>query len=181
MTQRISILRGINVGGKRKILMPDLITMMKKLGFSDCRTYIQSGNMLFNYDQNVENSELELLIEKAILQTFEFDVPVMVRTKKDFLKLAEINPFYRDKSTDMDRLHVTFLKETPTQKFVAEIANIDFTPDSFQIIDNHVLLYCSGKYSDTKLTNQFFEKKLKVQATTRNWKTVLKLIELLEN
>lgn len=79
---------------------------------------------------------------------------------------------------DIERLHLTFLKEVPETEKLEKIKTYDSYPDNFKIIGKNVFVYCSGKYSDSKFANSFFENKLKVSATTRNWKTVLKLSEL---
>lgn len=176
MNQRIAILRGINVGGKRKILMEDLISMFEKMSFSNVRTYIQSGNVIFNLNTKVNNSELAKDIEEAIKEKFGFEVPVVIRTPKEIETAINQNPFY--KKTDPDHLHLTFLNEEPTPELQEKLESYDFEPDRFKIIGKEVFIYCEGKYHQSKLTNNFLEKKLKVSATTRNLKTVLKLWEL---
>lgn len=76
---------------------------------------------------------------------------------------------------DREKLHVTFLEEEPEPTDVSAIQKYDFPPDAFRIIGKEVYLFCPGGYGNTKLSNTFFEKKLHVKATTRNWKTVGKL------
>ncbi|MCB9230814.1 MAG: DUF1697 domain-containing protein [Bacteroidia bacterium] len=177
MIQSIAILRAINVGGKRKILMADLKEMFVKMGFKDVSTYIQSGNVMFSNPTKEDNIALGDRLEKAILERFKLDVPVIVRTKEEWQLAARENPFLQGENTDIERLHLTFLKEIPTQERLDKIKEFDFSPDKFSIIGTHAYVFCSGKYSDSKLSNQFFESKLKVSATTRNWKTVEKLAE----
>jgi uncharacterized protein (DUF1697 family) len=178
MIKYISILRGINVGGNRKILMADLKSLYGKLCFSNVQTYIQSGNVIFDSEMKVSNTDLEQLIQQAISETFGFDVPVIVRTVEEMGDSIFNNPFWKEKNADIDRLHLTFLKETPFQEKLIKMINIDFSPDKFQVIGKDAFIFCSAGYSDSKLTNQFFESKLGVSATTRNWKTVVKLNEL---
>ena len=177
MNRRIAILRGTNVGGKRKILMADLKSMFEKMKFSNVSTYIQSGNVLFDLKKEVEKSELTEKIEKSIKKEFGFDVPVIVRTPKEIETAINQNPFYKD-DTDIVHLHLTFLSETPTEENQEKTESYSYEPDKFEIKGKDVFIYCEGKYHQSKLTNNFFEKKLKVNATTRNWKTVLKLYEL---
>ena len=178
MNKRIAILRGINVGGKRKILMADLKSMCEKLELKNVKTYIQSGNLIFNSDR--QNSDLENDLEKAILENFGFEVPVIVRTEKELESAINNNPFF-DKDSDIKQLHLTFLKEKPCQENVDKIITYNYEPDEFKIKDKDTFIFCSGKYHQSKLTNNFFEKQLMVGATTRNWKTVMKLLELSEN
>ena len=175
MDRRIAILRGINVGGKRKILMTDLKSICEELGLKDVITYIQSGNLIFNSDK--KNAELENDLEKAIANRFGFDVPVIVRTQNELEKAIGNNPFY-GKEADIGQLHLTFLKEKPNNDCIEKVLTFNYEPDKFKIKDKDVFIFCTGTYHKSKLTNNFFEKQLKVGATTRNWKTVLKLSEL---
>lgn len=175
MNKKIAILRGINVGGKRKILMADLKALFEKLGLESVKTYIQSGNLIFTSDQI--NSELESILEKAITNKFGFDVPVIVRSSNELQTSIDKNPFF-DGDADIDRLHLTFLKEQPTKENKEKTQTYDYEPDKFKIDGRDVFIFCKGKYHQSKLTNDFFEKKLNIGATTRNWKTVLKLFEL---
>ncbi len=178
MNRKIAILRGINVGGKRKILMTDLKVLCEKLGWNDVKTYIQSGNLIFN--SNKQSSELENTLESAIAEKFGFDVPVIVRSLKELQASIDKNPFI-DKAADVNQLHLTFLKEKPTHENLEKTLTYNYEPDKFKIDEKDVFILCKRKYHQSKLTNNFFYNKLKVGATTRNWKTVLKLIELSKN
>ena len=84
----------------------------------------------------------------------------------------------KEKNIDEKKLHVTFLSETPSEENVKSIENIDFALDRFIISGKEIYLHIPESYGETKLSNQFFEKKLKVTATTRNWNTVIKLMEM---
>jgi uncharacterized protein (DUF1697 family) len=173
----ISILRGINVGGNRKIPMADLKSLFGKIGFANVQTYIQSGNVIFDSEETDIRSQ-EVKIQKIITETFGFDVPVIVRTSGEWAESIANNPFWKEKDADIDRLHLTFLKDLPDPEKLERINTFAFPPDKFQIIGKDVFVFCSAGYSDSKLTNQFFESKLGVPATTRNWKTILKLHEM---
>ncbi len=176
MKKRIAILRGINVGGKRKLPMADLKALLTQLNFSNVITYIQSGNVVFDTEQDLSDEALSQLLEKDIANTFQLDVPVIIRSPEALKSAVETNPFLKD--ADIAQLHLTFLSTEPANNLAQEIATIDFAPDQFHIQGNDVFIQCEGKYHQTKLSNTFFEKKLKVKATTRNWKTVMKLLEL---
>lgn len=179
MNKKIAILRGINVGGRRKILMADLKALMSNSGFTDVKTYIQSGNVIFNNNQPLDHIEMATKIEKAITKQYGFDVPVIVLSAQEIAAAVQDNPFYqKEEEVDIKSLHLTFLKESPTAENLAKTETYNYEPDRFIIQDKNVFLFCAGKYHKSKLTNNFFEKKLKVAATTRNWKTVLKLLEL---
>jgi uncharacterized protein (DUF1697 family) len=173
----IAILRGINVGGNRKVPMAELKAACQKTGFQNVRTYIQSGNVFFDVEEQ-GISGLEVKIKEIIAKTFGFDVPVIVRTTEEWSESIANNPFWKGKDLDIDRLHLTFLKDFPVPEKLEKISTFAFPSDKFEIIGKDVFIFCSAGYSDSKLTNQFFESKLGVQATTRNWKTVIKLNEL---
>lgn len=178
MVKKIAILRGINVGGKRKILMVDLKLLFEDLGFADIKTYIQSGNVVFISPNQTTNIEIADKIEKSILERFGFDVPVIVRSANEWQKSVKNNPFYLEKEVDISKLHLTILKEIPGTENRIKVESNNYEPDKFVIRDKDVFIFCEGKYHQSKLTNNFFESKLKVTATTRNWKTVLQLLEL---
>ncbi|MCF4100382.1 DUF1697 domain-containing protein [Gillisia sp. M10.2A] len=173
--KKIAILRGINVGGKRKILMADLKMLCEKLELQEVKTYIQSGNLIFSSHE--QNSDIENKLEKTISDEYGFEVPVIVRTSTELLSLVNKNPFYNSKA-DINKLHITFLKFRAAKEDIDHVLTCTHEPDRFIIDGKEVFLYCEGKYHQSKLTNNFFEKKLKVPATTRNWKTILKLLEL---
>jgi uncharacterized protein (DUF1697 family) len=172
----ISILRGINVSGQKKILMNDLKSLYESF-FKDVNTYIQSGNVAF---KSSETNDLKIAkkIEAAIFKKYNFHVPVIVRSACEMKKIVSSNPFLKDKNIDVKKLHVTFLSETPSEENVKSIENVDFSQDQFIISGKEIYLHIPESYGKTKLSNQFFEKKLKVTATTRNWNTVVKLMEM---
>ncbi len=183
MQKYISILRGINVGGKRKILMSDLKELYQSLGFEDIQTYIQSGNVIFN--SALDKNEISIQIEKAVFEKYGFEVPVIIRTKEELQKIQSSNPFVESKNNKaelINNLHLTFLEEAPTTENIEKVKEIEAkTDDKFEIVENNIFVFCEGKYHTSKLTNNFFEKKLKTKATTRNWKTIEKLTELMRS
>jgi uncharacterized protein (DUF1697 family) len=174
MQTYISILRGINVSGQKKMLMTDLAKLYEDLGFKEIVTYIQSGNVIFKMDKKFTNVKLAKLIEDKITVTYNFQVPVIIRTLKELQHIVAVNPFIKE---DIDSLYVTFLSNSPSAINLEKLDNVSFLPDRFEILDKEIFLSVSS-YGNTKLSNNFFENKLKVTATTRNWKTVIKLLEL---
>ncbi|MFL1897278.1 DUF1697 domain-containing protein [Aquimarina sp. 2-A2] len=178
MTTYIALLRGINVGGKRKILMSDLKQLFAKLNFTNVQTYIQSGNVIFTSLKKQTSIELSLLIHDAILNQFGFEVPVVVKTIGELEQVALNNPFLEDPAIEIKDCHVTFLQHLPSKEAVEAIQKMDQPTDSFTIYNSNIYLHCTDSYHKSKFTNTFFEKKLAVPATTRNWKTVLKLYEM---
>src|SRR5437762_11718046 len=173
----ISILRGINVG-QRKVLMTDLKSLYEKLGFRDVITYIQSGNVIFKTDKKISDQKLAEKIEKGIFMQYGFDVPVINRTREELNRIILANPFLKIRGIDKSKLHVTFLATEPDQVNSKHARELDYTPDKFIISGTEVFLHIPISYAETKLSNKFFENKLKVSATTRNWNTVTRLAEL---
>jgi uncharacterized protein (DUF1697 family) len=174
----ISILRGINVSGQKKILMIHLKALYEDLKFKEVTTYIQSGNVIFKSNEKVSDTELAKKIEGAIYKKYDFEVPVIIRSEDEMKKIISANPFLKEKDIDKKKLHVTFLSEIPLKENGESIENIDFSPDKFFIKGKEVYLHVPNGYGETKISNNFFEKKLKVKATTRNWNTVNKLSEM---
>ncbi len=174
----ISILRGINVSGQKKILMTDLKALYESLKFKDVITYIQSRNVIFKTNSKSSDQDLAKKIEQAIHKKYNFHVPVIIRSVEEIENIISINPFLKNKDINTEKLHVTFLEEAPQPTSLESIKDFDYPPDEFIIIGKEVFLHCPDSYGETKLSNKFFESKLKVSATTRNWKTINKLIEI---
>lgn len=179
MGKYISILRGINVGTGRKVPMTDLKKLCESLGLQNVQTYIQSGNVVFELSRPEAILMLEMRLQQAFSETFGFDIPVIVSTDEELAESIAQNPFLKEENLDIERLHLTFLKELPKPELLEKIKGYQYLPDRYEIIGRNVFIFCAGGYGTSKLVNSFFESKLKVPATTRNWKTVLKLHEML--
>jgi len=178
MAVYISMLRGINVSGQKKILMPELKALYEGLGFSKVITYIQSGNVIFETQINDPLPALSSLIEKAISDGYGFSTPVILRTIEEMQAVIKANPFIKDIGQVTEKLYVTFLDKEPALDSINRINPFDFLPDKFKFYNREIYLDCASGYGTTKLSNTFFENKLKVKATTRNWNTVNELLEL---
>ncbi|MGM0634562.1 MAG: DUF1697 domain-containing protein [Bacteroidota bacterium] len=178
MKTYVALLRGINVGGKRKIKMADLKKLFESLSFSEITTYIQSGNVIFDVPTSCKTSVLTNQITKEIEKEFGFEVPVQLIEEEVFQNSFSENPFLKE-NVSVANLHLTFLSETPRQEAVQKLKEIDCAPDEFQIVANKIFLHCENPYHKTKLNNTLIERKLELSATTRNWKTISKLVALL--
>jgi uncharacterized protein (DUF1697 family) len=174
MVAYVAMLRGINVSGKNKIKMTDLQVLFGGLGHTDVTTYIQSGNVVFRSAARSAPT-LASAIERRIEREFGFDVPVVIRTKAELAKVITANPFG---GVDVAKVHVTFLAKKPDAALVRALVDHEAPPDEFRIVGTAVYLHCPAGYGATLLNNSFWERKLKVGATTRNWNTVTKLLEL---
>jgi uncharacterized protein (DUF1697 family) len=173
METYVAILRGINVSGQKMIKMDDLKKHLKELPFKNIRTYIQSGNIIFEHVK-AEHAGLAEQIENKITQKFGFQVPVIVRSCADLNQIINNNPF----KEDTEKLYVIFLSELPQPKNIEKLMKIEKTTEQFYLFEDVIYLLCPAGYGKSKLNNNFFEQKLKVTATTRNWNTVIKLTEM---
>lgn len=177
MPAYVAMLRGINVAGHNPIKMEQLRELCNGLGFQNVETYVQSGNIAFQTTS--ENPvALSKSISEVILESFEFDVPVIVRTSKEIRSVIVNNPFSKEKKIDSSKLHVTFLSETPQKDSLKKLEGLAISPDQFYSAPHEIYLYCPTGYGRTKLSNNAIEKALSVNATTRNWKTTNTLFEM---
>lgn len=171
----MALLRGVNVGATNRIAMPALRDAVAGLGYGDVRTHVQSGNVVFTGPSG--DVEVADRVAGAVRDAFGLDVPVVVRTGPELAAALADGPFVRDglhPEAAPTSFHVTFLATPPAkaawEAVAAEAAR--FAPDTCRLAGADVHLHVpGGRYSDSKLTNAWFEKKLGVAATTRNWKT----------
>ena len=177
METYIALLRGINVSGQKMIRMEELKRVLGELDMKRITTFIQSGNILFESRKN-DPAGLAADIGGKILEHFGFVVPVVIRTINELREISQNNPFLPDVHKDTEKMHVTFLSGKPDKVLENKIKEFQFLPEEFVLNQKEVYLYCPEGYGRTKLNNQFFENKLKVTATTRNWKTVGTLVTL---
>jgi uncharacterized protein (DUF1697 family) len=177
MTTYIALLRGVNVSGQKMIKMEELKRVLLSLKFKNLKTYIQSGNIIFETEKT-DPLFLEKQIGEKILTHFGFPVPVVIRSRQELENIFMNNPFLLKRNEPADKLHVTFLPGQPDQDLVKKIEGYQFLPDEFVISGKEVYLFCPGGYGRSKLSNQFIESKLKMTVTTRNWKTVETLLNM---
>ena len=177
MAKYIALLRGINISGKNIIKMDALKQLFQKLKFENVQTYIQSGNVIFESNE-VDLTWMNKSIENGIKSEFNLEVPVLLLDASYLADVAASNPFIHEQNSGIEELHLTFLKAEVTQAQL-EKAKANYIGEDDALL-GHMALYvrCKNGYGQTKLHNNFFESKLKVSCTTRNWKTVLKLIEM---
>jgi uncharacterized protein (DUF1697 family) len=179
MQTYISILRGINVGGKKKIKMDELKAVCESLGFENVRTYIQSGNVVF--DSLVpDQPEISAALENRLAEIYGFQVTVLIRDRNAYQRVIDGNPFLDEPAIDPRALLVTFLSQEPSQSALDDIEPAPDDADQYRFSESkqEVYLHCPDGYGRTRLSNNFFEKKLGVAATTRNWNTVGRLHEM---
>lgn len=173
----ITILRGINVSGKNIVKMDALKELFEGLGFQNVTTYVQSGNVVFSFG-SIDTGELEERISHQIEQGFGIKVPVIVLTIGELQNSIVQNPFAEVKEEKF--LHYTFLAEYPEKYNFEDIVSKKGENEEISVFERVVYLYCPNGYGKTKLTNTFLEKKLKVTATTRNFRTTEELLKIAE-
>jgi uncharacterized protein (DUF1697 family) len=174
----ISFLRGVNMAGHNIIKMSELSLLYKELGFTDAFTYIQSGNVIFTLKGEKDVALAGSEIENAILEKFGYDVPVMIRTEEEIRNLISVNPFLDYENFDPSKMAVIFLHEKPSEAQIGKVINADYPPDKFKISDSEIFIYCPDGFGRTKIYTGFFEKKMGVRGTGRNWNTITTLLNL---
>jgi uncharacterized protein (DUF1697 family) len=168
------------MAGHNKIKMTDLAALYKKLGFKDAETYIQSGNVIFSDNEDLRVPYIASEIEISIQRRFRYNIPVLIRTIREMKRIISVNPFLAEKDFDPSKLAVMFLSEMPTDEQNQKVINIYYPPDKFKIIGKEIFIYCPNGFGKTKLFTTFFENKMKVTGTARNWKTVKTVLEIAE-
>jgi uncharacterized protein (DUF1697 family) len=170
MATHVALLRGINVGGHNKLPMAELRALCEGLGWSDVRTYIQSGNVVFE----AKRPDPEALA-RAIRESYGFEVPVILRTGPELVAARDAQPWGR---AGTEHATVVFLSARPAARAIAKLDPQRSPPDRFEVLGKEVHLLCPNGVARSKLTIDWFEAALGVRATARNWRTLGKLIEL---
>jgi len=176
MYKYVALLRGINVGGNKKVLMSDLKIALEKINLKNIKTILASGNIIFE-SENKNIDELQNDIAAAIEKAFGFPVPVLLRTFQDIDNIIEFDPFKGIKVTPQTRLYVTFLTEFPINKSAVKYISPD---KSFKIIstyDKTIFSVLDLSVSNTPEAMDTIEKKYSKNVTTRNWNTITKIAE----
>jgi len=174
MKTYIALLRGINVSGKKKIKMADLKEYLSELNFQEIQTYIQSGNIIFKFPKRAVQ-DLEKKIHEKIKEKYDFEVPVIIKTAEELTLILNSIPF---QDIDVSKLYFTLLSQKPKQELIKKLKEVDYSPEEYHIDNKVIYFYAVNGYGRAKMNTNFFERKLKVQATTRNWKTTNKLLEM---
>ena len=176
-TRYVAFLRGINVGGRVKVGMADLRSMLTGLGYRDVATLLQSGNAVLTAAANPD--KVAAAIERQLHADTGLTVKCVVRTTSEMQTVLARDP-YEGRANDPARYVVAFMDKVPAKANIASIDPATFEPDEFRIIGREAYIWCPGGLRDTKLTAPNFEKKLGVVATARNWNTCQKVLALME-
>ncbi|MCL6603282.1 MAG: DUF1697 domain-containing protein [Paenibacillus sp.] len=175
MITYIALLRGINVGGNKIVKMQDLKTMFQSLEFHNIRTYIQSGNVVFESD-NLETTAISGVIEQRIKEVFGFEVFVILRTLEEMEKAIMNNPFELSGNEDYKRLYISFLTSEPSVEALEKLQPYLDGPDKLCFVGKEMYVLYETSVSKSALFKVPMDKILGTPSTTRNWNTVNKLV-----
>jgi uncharacterized protein (DUF1697 family) len=178
LPRHVALLRGINVGGKNMLPMKALARMFVAAGCEDVTTYIQSGNVIFSAEAKVV-AGLGSLIPAQVEEQFGLRAPVVLRTAAKLKKVIRSNPFLQAGAAEELILYVAFLADRPNAGLVAGLDAGRSAPDEFAVVGREIYMRLVKGVSGTKLTNAYFDSKLKTVSTIRNWRTVLKLAAMM--
>jgi uncharacterized protein (DUF1697 family) len=173
----ISLLRGINVSGQKKIKMVDLRALYESLGLANVQSYVQGGNVIFE-SLETDRAQLAERIETKISEVYGFSVPVFILDPVDVQRVIAANPFA---AQDPTKLVVTFLKHPPSETAFQGIKVPPSGRDEYAFGEQEIFIFCPDGFGRSKLNNNLWEQRLKIPATTRNWKTVRTLYQMAVN
>ncbi|HME08844.1 MAG TPA: DUF1697 domain-containing protein [Bryobacteraceae bacterium] len=177
MKTYVALLRAINVGGKNKLPMTDLVEIFSDAGCVNVRSYIQSGNVIFSASPRCA-ARLPVLIPTRVGERFGHKPPIILRTAEQIETVFATNPFLKMGAPE-ETLHVMFLADVPAPGAVKALDPDRSPPDTFLVQGQEIYLRMPNGMGETKLTNAYFDSKLATISTARNWRTVGKLLELM--
>lgn len=176
MTTHLALLRGINVSGHNMMKMEALKTMLENIGFQNVRTYLQSGNVFVDSEEDA--AKVGFMIKQEIFKVFGHEVPTIVITKEDLEMCFKNSPFLKEKDVDTKKLYVAFVSVALKSENINDLKISQFKPDEASIDGNRIFIKYAVGAGKTRFDQKYIEKKLNVTATIRNWNTVTNLLEL---
>ena len=177
MARLVALLRGINVGGHKKVPMAQLRQVLEGAGFEGVRTYVQSGNVVLDAPSRRSPDRVGRDIEKAIEEAFGFNVAVVVRTRDEFAALVEEDPL-GDVADNAAYRIVVFLAGELDRERLADIDPAEFAPEAFTLRDREIVMWAPRGQAESRLVKTLTEKRTGVVGTARNWRTVQKLLTM---
>ena len=177
MTTHLALLRGINVSGHNMMKMDALKIMLENIGFQNVITYLQSGNVFVDTDE--ENaSKVGFMIKQEIFKVFGHEVPTIVISKEDLELCFKNNPYLKEKDVDTKKLYVAFVSVALKSENINDLKISQFKPDEASIDGNRIFIKYAVGAGKTRFDQKYIEKKLNITATIRNWNTVTNLLNL---
>ncbi|MCL9804547.1 DUF1697 domain-containing protein [Flavobacterium amniphilum] len=177
MKTHLALLRGINVSGHNMIKMDDLKTLLDRMGFQNVRTYIQSGNVFVDSEEE-HGATVGFKIKQEIFKEWGYDVPIIVITKEDLEACLNNNPYLKEKEADTKKLYFTFISKELNESSIHDLKMSQVKPDEAVIDKSRIYVKYAVGAGKTRFDQKYIEKKLNVTATMRNWNTVTKLLEM---
>ena len=175
MARLVVLLRGINIGSRNRISMPDLRKALEEAGYDDVRTYLQSGNVVLTSTASAKN--VSRACERLIADRFRLEIAVVARTRSELATVVDRNPL-KEVAKDPKRYQVSFLETKPSAKVVHELENVAADREEVVSIGREIYAWHPAGVARSKLWAKLAGKNLGVTATARNWTTVRKLLEL---
>ncbi|PWB25431.1 DUF1697 domain-containing protein [Flavobacterium sp. HTF] len=175
----LCLLRGINVSGHNMMKMEALKTMLESLGFQNVRTYLQSGNVFVDTEEE-SASKVGFMIKQEIFRVFGHEVPAIVIAKEDLELCFKNNPFVKEKDIDIKKLYVVFVASVLKKENIHDLKISQFKPDEAVIDENRIFIKYAIGAGKTRLELKYIEKKLNITGTIRNWNTVTNLLKMYE-
>jgi uncharacterized protein (DUF1697 family) len=173
LTTWVVLLRGVTPSGRNRVPMAELRAGLTAAGLADVRTYIQSGNVIARSPLGRE--ALKSLVHDVIATRIGADITVIARTAAELQRIVERNPF---PESDKAQTYFSLLAATPAPDALKALRAGDFAPDEVRVGDGAIYVRYATRLSDSRVNNNFLERRLKVAATTRNFNTMTKLVEL---
>jgi uncharacterized protein (DUF1697 family) len=179
MTTHLALLRGINVSGHNMIKMDALKMTLETIGFQNVQTYIQSGNVFVDTDEE-SPAKVGFQIKQEIFKVFGHEVPIVVLAKTDLEACFKNNPFLKEKDFDVKKLYVAFISIVLQSTSINDLKISQFKPDEASIDASRIYIKYAVGAGKTRFDQKYIEKKLNVTATIRNWNTVTQLLAIFE-
>jgi uncharacterized protein (DUF1697 family) len=178
MTRHAIFLRAVNVGGHNKVPMPRLRSALEDLGWTDVESYVQSGNVVADTG-SLGAAAVEQQVADVLRREFAVDVDVMVRTKAQLAKVIRANPFASEAKADPTKVHVNFLAKAAPVAAKKAFAPDQFDPERFEFGEKCLYFFYADGAGRSKMGTAPWAKKLGVPGTSRNWRTVLTMFDLI--
>lgn len=177
MYTHLALLRGINVSGHNMIKMDVLKSLLENMGYQNVRTYIQSGNVFVDSEEE-HGASVGFAIKQELFKQLGLEVPIVVVSKNDIEQCFLANPYLKEKEVDEKKLYVAFISKELQSSAINELKISQFKPDEASIDKSRIFIKYAIGAGKTRLDQKYIEKKLNVIATIRNWNTVSKLLEM---
>ena len=172
----IGLLRGINVSGRNKIPMGDLCQLCAEIGYSDIQSYIQSGNLVFS--TLAKPTVIEIELERAIERRFRLSIPVIVRAAADWPAYVEGNPFPEASSAEPSLVMLALAKTSPKPEAVSALCAHGTSGERIVQVGDALWIHFVGGVARSKISPALLDRLVGSKVTMRNWRTILKLGEM---